>query len=109
MMKRYTLSSLITRLASFEEALAEKMDAKGYAEAAEKARRHASEIREVRDFIIVEMTLEPIETLDPMEFLDEVATPGDVEGLRRRVYTKIAEDVEPVSGELADLLRRLSS
>ncbi len=108
-MKRYTLSSLITRLASFEEALAQKMDAKGYVEAAERARRYASEIREIRDFIIVEMTLEPIETLDPMEFLDDAANPEEVDNLRRRVYTKIAEDVEPVSGELADLLRRLSS
>lgn len=109
MMKRYTLSSLITRLASFEEAIADKMASLGHQGEAERARRYAEEIRGVRDFIIVEMTLEPIETLDPMDYLDGVSSPDELGRVRRTVYTRIADDVEPISGELADLLRKLAS
>ncbi len=105
-MKRYTLSSLINRLAQFEERIAEIYMAQGDVEKAEKARRNAREILELKDFIIVEMTLEPINTVDPIELL---ADNPDPEAVRRDVYSRVARDVEHVSGELADLLRNLST
>jgi len=100
------LSSLINRLAEFEEHIAAVMDARGEPQLADKARENARELMDIKDFIIIEMTLEPINTIDPLEELDKDVDP---EAVRRRVYRVIARDVEHVSGELADLLRRLSS
>ena len=109
-MRKYTLSGLINTLRNFEAALERKLRDAGYTEKADMARERRAKIEETWNMVIVEMTLEPIYTVDPMNILEEMEKNGfkDVERYIRDMYLKLAGDVGEVSGEFGALFQSFS-
>ncbi len=109
-MKKYTLSKLINSLIMFEEALSKYLDEKGYADMARDSRRRLDALRDSSNLIVVEMTLEPIYTVDISEVLNLIRNINDrnrIEEMVRNMYMEISKALENVSLEYAELMKSL--
>ena len=122
---RYTLSSLLSKLISVEEefknlylkAIEEADDhhLKSFLnELASDVDKRIEEINWVKDFIVVEMTLEPIIGPDLIEYLDKAKAAlskgislqriKDVEEIRIEMYRRVIDMVSNISPETADII-----
>ena len=120
---RYTLSSLLSRLISVEEgfknlylkAIEETDDPnlKSFLnELASDVDKRIEEINWVKDFIVIEMTLEPIIGPDLIEYLDKAKAAlskgislkriKEMEEIKIEMYRRIIDMVSNISPETAD-------
>jgi len=106
-MKKYTFSKLINTLILFEEELSKILSEKGFEELAQESNKRLKSLKDSTELIIVEMTLEPIYTVDITKVLDEVWK-LDEDGIRdliRDMYREVSKAIEQVSMEFAELLK----
>ncbi|HIE37141.1 TPA: hypothetical protein EYP83_03140 [Candidatus Geothermarchaeota archaeon] len=107
-MKKYTFTGLLNTIIRFEEELSKLLSEKGFMELAEESVKRRERLREVSNVIIVEMTLEPIYTIDFWVELDKIRKYKDPIEIRKAindVYREVVEAVEPVSMEFANQLK----
>ncbi len=107
-MKKYTLSKLINSLIEFEETLSKYLDEKGFTDMARDSRQRLDTLRDSSNVIIVEMTLEPIYTVDITEVLNLIRNANDrnrIKELVRNMYIEISKALENISLEYAELMK----
>ena len=107
-MKKYTFSKLINTLISFEEELTKILSEKGFEELAQESSKRLKSLKDSSEPIIVEMTLEPIYTVDIIRVLDEVRKLDNEDGIRdliRDMYREVSKAMEQVSMEFAEILK----
>ncbi len=107
-MRKYTLSKLINSLIRFEEELSKYLMERGFEELAKKSEERLSALRDSSQFIIVEMTLEPIYTVDISKILSEIQNVEDISRIEKLIsdmYREIYKAMESVSMEFAELLK----
>lgn len=107
-MKKYTFTGLLNNLIFFEEELYKILSEKRLQDLAEESIRRREKLKDISSIIIVEMTLEPIYTIDFIIELGNICNyqdPRDVKEAIKKIYGEIKHAIEPVSMEFAELLK----
>ena len=111
MTRRYTLSGLINSLKLFEEELEKRLLERGLYELAMEAKKRREKIVDTWNMILVEMTLEPIYTVELSKILDdlELDEPDKLRHFISELYSRLSVDVLNVSPEFSKLFREFAT
>ena len=110
--KKFTLTKLFNTLMKFEGELQKYFMNMGFKNMENLSKERLNRLKDMADMIVVEMTLEPIYTINPSETLNKIVEIRDEREIARELanfYNMVAEDVRNISMELSNLLQDFSS